>query len=291
MISIIITAFKEERTIGKCIKSIVSQKINDKYELFVIAPDKPTLDVAKKTSKKVKIFKDKGKGKFDALNLGFNKAKGNIIILCDGDTYLGKNSVNYIVDSFKNIDVGCVSGRVKSTNSRRNMMGYWSHLLVDAAHKERLKRSRKKQFLVASGYLFGLRRGIVDSVPANLLSEDAYMSHYVWSKGFDTAYAPKAIVNVKYPTTFSDWIIQKRRSAGGYHQLKKYFKKNPRMRSLGIEIIKGPAYALSFARNPFEFVWSLILFPSRLYLWMLTFYDKLTKKKFKQIWQRVKTTK
>ena len=51
MISIIITAFKEPKTIGKAIESFTNQKIKEKYELYVVAPDKETLDIARKYQK------------------------------------------------------------------------------------------------------------------------------------------------------------------------------------------------------------------------------------------------
>ena len=64
MLSIIITSYKEPKTIGRAIESFINQNIKD-YELLVLAPDKETLDAAKKysKSKKVKIIKDQGKGK------------------------------------------------------------------------------------------------------------------------------------------------------------------------------------------------------------------------------------
>ncbi|PIU61728.1 hypothetical protein COX58_03145 [archaeon CG_4_10_14_0_2_um_filter_Archaea_38_6] len=291
MISIIITACREEKTIIKCITSITSQRIKEDYELLVIAPDEATLKAAKKACKKVKTIKDKGLGKWDALNQGFRKAKGRILILLDGDTYLQNSSINSLINAFNEEDTGIVSGRVISQNAKNNMLGYWSHLLVNAAHKERERRDRKKEFIICTGYLLGIRANIIKKLPENLLSEDAYMSHYVWSKGYDTRYAAEAKVIVKYPSNFKDWIKQKRRSTGGYHQLKKYFKKNPRMRSFTIEAVKGPFYALSYAKNLKELIWSLILFPARLYLWILTFYDKVSRKSFRQVWQRVESTK
>jgi glycosyltransferase involved in cell wall biosynthesis len=48
-LSIILTAFKEEKTIGEAIKQIISQLPNNS-EILVIAPDEPTLSVAKKLS-------------------------------------------------------------------------------------------------------------------------------------------------------------------------------------------------------------------------------------------------
>ena len=40
MISIIITAYKEDKTVGKAIESILQNKILDNYEILVFAPDK-----------------------------------------------------------------------------------------------------------------------------------------------------------------------------------------------------------------------------------------------------------
>jgi len=57
MISVIITAFKEPKTIGKAIESIAEQKIS-KNEILVVAPDKETLDAAKKNEKEVQAGKD-----------------------------------------------------------------------------------------------------------------------------------------------------------------------------------------------------------------------------------------
>ena len=57
MISIIITSYKEPRTIGKAIEAILSNNLPKDYEILVTAPDKETLDSAKKYSlrnKKVK---------------------------------------------------------------------------------------------------------------------------------------------------------------------------------------------------------------------------------------------
>ncbi len=290
MLSIIITAYKEAETIKKCVKSITSQDIKKNYEIIVIAPDKETRNAAKKASKKVITFKDKGKGKPAALNIGLKKSKGDLIILTDGDVYLGKNSIDNLLKHLEKKQVGAVSGRVISTNKKKNMMDYWSHLLTSAAHKERLRRDKNNDFLICTGYLYGFKK-LFKKIPEDLLSEDAYISHKIWKMGYDINYEPKAKVYVKYPTNFNDWIKQKRRSAGGYHQLKKYFPKNPRMRTVWTEILRGPKRVLSYAKTIRQLVWSLVLFPARLYLWILTYYDKFSGKKFGEIWKRVESTK
>src|SRR3989344_6326490 len=105
-ISILITSFKEPKTIGKAIESFLSQNLKN-YEIIVSAPDKETLEVVKKYSKinnNVRFIKDKGEGKPSALNKLFRIAKGEILILSDGDVYVSNNSVNYYVKVFINLD-------------------------------------------------------------------------------------------------------------------------------------------------------------------------------------------
>ena len=83
MISIVITSFNEPKTIGKAIESFLVQKISEKYELIVCAPDEKTLNIAKEyqiKNKQIEIFKDPGKGKSFALNLLLPKLKGRILI-------------------------------------------------------------------------------------------------------------------------------------------------------------------------------------------------------------------
>src|SRR3989344_8469269 len=174
MISIIITSYKEPKTIGRAIDSFLNQSINSKYELIVAAPDKQTQDVVKKYSKKnkqVKLFKDKGEGKSSALNQLLPKLKSDILILSDGDVYVGENSVNKIFEAFKNQDVGCVSGRPIPQNSQKNLFGYWSHLLCYAANKLREKRDKKGEFLECSGYLWAFRNNIIKKFPIDIAED------------------------------------------------------------------------------------------------------------------------
>jgi len=280
MLSIIITSYKEAKTIGRAIESFVNQNIKD-YELLILAPDKETLDAAKKY-KKVKVIRDKGNGKPAALNLAFSKAKGNILVLSDGDVFVENNSVNELLKQFKK-DAGAVSSRPISLNPRNNMYGYWSHLLTDAAHDAR----KKKKIIECSGYLYSIKN-LKLRIPEDVLSDDGYISHLIHSKDYEIGYAENAKVYVKYPDNFRDWILQKKRSAGGYLQIKKIFKKS---RGFGKES-SGIFFALSYAKNLKEFIWTILLVFARLYLWIIIFFDlKLKKEKFKETWKRIESTK
>jgi len=294
MISIILTGYKEQRTIGRAIEQILDNKIKGKYEILVLAPDNETLEAARVYSTKndkIKVIGDKGKGKPAALNLAFSKSKGDILVLTDADVFIAENAISNILKPFKNPKIGAVSGHPLSTNDKKTMLGFWSHLLVDIAHRIRQERYAKNQMIVCSGYLYAFRKKLIKNIPEDVFSEDAVISHLIAEKGYGIAYAGDALVFVKYPLNFKDWIIQKRRSAGGYNQLKYLIKTKERMRSFAKESA-GIFKVLSYPKTIKQFFYTVILVLARIYLWILIYVDiNLKKKEFKKIWKRVESTK
>ena len=286
MISIVITGYKEPKTIGKAISQVLKNKIKESYELIVAAPDKETLDAARvyfRKNKKIKILKDEGRGKPSALNQVFKKAKGDIIIMTDADVHISENAIPYIINIFKDPKIGAVTGRPRSLSPRNKMLGFWSHLLTDIAHDIRDKRIKDGKMIVCSGYLYAIRRGIVKNIPDEALSEDAVISHMIYDKGYKILYAPEAEVYVKYPSTFSDWIKQKKRSAGGYNQLGYIVKKKERMRSFAKES-EGIFKVLAYPKTIKEFIYTISLIFARIYLWTLIFWDiNVMRKNLKKI--------
>ncbi len=312
MISIIITSWKEPKTIGKCIKCIADKKysgLKDNFEIIQLSPDKETLDAGMHMAEKLGLSKrefiqiqDPRKGKPSALKLAFKKAKGDIWILTDGDTYFGKNAVKYLLEPFRNKKVGGVSGRPVAVNKRDNMMGYWGHLLSDAAHHRRITTMNKKEgnyylsnqeFFPMSGYIMAVRN-LDLNIPSNVLSDDAYMSYSIRNMGMEIAYAPLAVCYVKYANNLSDYYKQKVRSLGGFIQLKELgvFKKDKQSRSFTIEL-KYASFVLKYAKNLREFIWSLVLFPVRLITWVKIFWERIVLKKDmpKTGWERIQSTK
>ena len=292
MISIIITSFNEPGTIGRAITSFISQNIKQKYELIVSSPDKETLNEALKYAYKnrnIKLIKDKGEGKPSALNLAFKKAKGNILILTDGDVYAGENSVNLLLKHLENSKVGAVTARVVSLNDRDTKYGYWAYLLTETFHRLRLTESKKGKNVICSGYLYALRSNIVHKIPKDSLADDAYISYSLIEKGYQTKYEPRALVHVSYPSNFIDWIKQKKRTASRIYQ-KTSFNVS-KIRSFHDELIVG-LYSIFLIKNLRHLQWLISLIFMRLYLWVRIFFDiRLWNRPFKKTWLRIESTK
>jgi cellulose synthase/poly-beta-1,6-N-acetylglucosamine synthase-like glycosyltransferase len=290
-LSVLITAYQEPTTIKRALKHLIPQVNLLSDEIIVICPDDETAAAAQKTAQ-IRVIKDPGTGKPAALNLGLSVAKGDIIVMTDGDVYITYNAIAALIAPFAEEIVGAVSGHPKSLSPRDTMLGYWSHLLTEAgAHTERLERDRAGKFFVCSGYLYAIRGGIIDAIPEDSLAEDAVVSHLVAEQGFRVRYAPDADVFVLYPSTYADWLKQKVRSAGGYTQ-SVIAHSNLRMRSFLHEAWNGWWRAIRYARTFREFRWTLALFAARLHLWLLIFWRvRIRHESLIQLWKRVETTK
>lgn len=314
MISVLITAWKEERTIKKCIECIVNQNysgIPENFELILACPDEETLSSAKKIIEKYKIqekfkhIQDPAKGKNYALNLLMENAKGDIWILTDGDVYFGENCIKNLLEKMEKGKYDLVSTRPKSAQTKNNMMSYFGNLLADAAHHKRMislekvvSRSSKfvsqEPFFPVSGYGYAIRKTKL-RFPIDCLADDAYISYASFKEGKKIGYAPNAIVYVNYPTNLKDYFIQKKRSAGAYVQLWKYniLTKNTVTRSFKKEL-QYFWFPIKYASNLKELMWSLALYPIRLLQWIVIFYEqKILRKNLMKngSWERVESTK
>ena len=202
------------------------------------------------------------------------------------------NSVNQIIKPFKDQKVGCVTGRPVSSDPKKTMFGYWSHLLCDSAHYLREERARKKEFLECSGYLWAFKNDVIKKFPLDI-PEDTIVPLLFREKGYKISYVPEAKVFVKFPTNLRDFIEQKKRTAKGHEALDKYVnvKRLPRMKTFKNEI-GGSFFVISYSRKIKEIFWTLLLFPTRLYIWTLVFYhSKIKKQHYQDAWKRVESAR
>ncbi|QQR93779.1 glycosyltransferase [bacterium] len=316
MLSIIITAWREEKTIGNLISCILNPTFlnyfQDNFELILACPDDETYNAAmyeiKMLSSRVDStkwrtgglennfihIKDEKKGKPAALNQCFKIAKGEFLFLTDGDlTYLSENAIVDLHNKLKSNDkLGAVTGHPISADEKNTLFGYWGNLLADTANEVRVRKSESNKFFPVSGYNFMMRNFKLE-LPSEVLSDDAWMSYKIKELGFEIGYEEKALCKIKYPQNMKDWYKQKVRSLGGYVQLHELGIINSanKSRSFWGEIALA-TYPIKYAKNVKEFIWSLLLYPTRLWLWIKIFWErKIIKKSFAKTWVRVESTK
>ncbi|MEM3122341.1 MAG: glycosyltransferase [Candidatus Pacearchaeota archaeon] len=294
-ITVLVTAFKEPK-IGKAIESLINQKTNYKYKILISAPDKETLNIAKKYAKghnNLKVVKDPGKGKSYAINMILSSIKTDILILTDGDVFVNDIAIDEICNLFLDSQIGCVTGKPTPLENRDNKYGYWANFLFNAAHYLRKKAFIKENFIECSGYLFAFRQNKIKQIPLDV-AEDAVIPYYFWNLGYKVGYAEKAEVYVKNPTNWNDWIKQKIRTSKGHETLTKYvnIKTTPRVKSFQNEFFNGILLIIRYPHSLKEVFWTLELILARIYMWIKVFIDtKILNKQYSDAWERVESTK
>lgn len=92
-LSVIIPVYNAEKTLKKCIESVLKQKDED-LEIVLIndgstdASDKMIQEYKEKNPKIISYYKKKNTGVADTRNYGIKKAKGKYILFLDADDYL-----------------------------------------------------------------------------------------------------------------------------------------------------------------------------------------------------------
>ncbi|HUS50292.1 MAG TPA: glycosyltransferase family 9 protein [Candidatus Paceibacterota bacterium] len=288
-----ITAYKEPN-ISKAIEAALNQDTKYNYEVIVSAPDKDTINIIKsytQKNKKIKIFKDPGKGKSYALNLLLSSINADILILTDGDVSISKNSIEEISNLFLNPEIGVVTGRPVPYESKQTKYGYWANLLFDAAHRIRKEAFEKNNFLECSAYLFAFRKNKIKKFPVDV-AEDTIIPYIFWEKGYKISYAEKAEVYVKNPNNLRDWINQKTRTIKAHEKIPYYAdtKTTPKVKSFKTEA-SGIFWVLGYPKKFKEMFWTLQLIPARFYIWIIAILSKKLAITYTDAWERIESTK
>jgi cellulose synthase/poly-beta-1,6-N-acetylglucosamine synthase-like glycosyltransferase len=297
-VSLIITAWKEAESVAFLFDRVLDPQYGNlipEMEIILACPDSETYESAQRIVEKYNFknfiyVKDPQKGKPTGLNMAMKASSSEIMIMTDGDVYPGVNALPELVKPFEDKSVGGVTGRPVSADSRKKLLGYYGHLLADAAHHKRTEKFSNGGYYFMSGYLMAIRK-VELKMPNDVLSDDAWITNRLVELGYKIKYSPKSEVFVKYPKTFADWYKQKTRSVGGYSQLKNFNIVEKQDRKIYHEL-KYIFFPFTHIRNPRELIFLSIVYPARLLLWFRIWWNRyVSKKNFEKIWVRIESTK
>lgn len=220
-ISIGICVYNEEKNIRSLLISLLNQNTtNPIKEIFVISSactDRTNEIVKKEFSKFPQIIllkQEKREGKASAINLFLKHASGDILVLESGDTIPADDTIEKLIEPFKEPKIGMVGGRPIPVNDKNSFMGFTSHLIWELHHRLALKKPKL-------GELVAFRKNLDIKLPIDTAVDEAYIEALVHEKEYKIMYAPMAIVYNKGPATISDFLKQRRRIFAGHIHLKR----------------------------------------------------------------------
>lgn len=102
LVSIIIPMYNSEKTLDRCIKSVIEQTYKN---IEIILIDDGSIDnsisLAKKYAQsdlRIKVYSKKNGGTSSARNYGIDRARGDFITFVDADDYIHKNMINEMIN-------------------------------------------------------------------------------------------------------------------------------------------------------------------------------------------------
>jgi cellulose synthase/poly-beta-1,6-N-acetylglucosamine synthase-like glycosyltransferase len=162
-VSVIITAYNEERDLGAKLENTLALDYPRQLLEIIVASDCST----DRTDEIAQSFSDRGiklmrqqmrLGKTAAQNAAVEKASGEIILFSDATSNYQPDVINKLMPSFADPNIGCVAGRlvyVDPSGSRvgRGARSYWGYETFLKSHE-----SRACSLIGASGCLYAVRR-------------------------------------------------------------------------------------------------------------------------------------
>ncbi|MGB9719266.1 MAG: glycosyltransferase [Candidatus Anstonellales archaeon] len=124
-ISVIIPAYNEEKNLERCVLSVINADYpKNKIEIIIVddGSTDDTYKVAKALRRKypgiVRAYTKKNSGKADSVNMGIEKASGEIIATLDADSYITPKVIEKMLPYFKEEGVMAVTAAVKASNKK-----------------------------------------------------------------------------------------------------------------------------------------------------------------------------
>lgn len=243
LVSVVVPAFNEEKVICRTVQSLLA---SDYPKLEIIVVDDGSADDTYSTVKNafadvqnVTVYTKPNGGKAEALNFGWRKAKGKIIIALDADTVFPPETVSALAHRFADEKIGAIAGNAKVGN-RVNVVTKWQALeYVTSQNFDRRAFSSLNCITVVPGAVGAWRRSVLEQIggfSSDTLAEDQDLTIEVRKLHYRIGYEEAALGYTEAPDTLRNLAKQRFRWSFGTLQCMWKHKNallNPRYGTLG----------------------------------------------------------
>lgn len=263
-VSIGIPAYNEGGTISQLLNAILKQPTDGFMlkEVIVNASGsnddtEAKVEAVTRADSRVKLISTGVRsGKAAALNDILQCSKSDVVLFLDADVVLEKNSIVSLIAPFlQNEKLGICSGNTMPVEAwRQRGMFEFASVFIREFHHELCSYLMSKGLAPkVNGTFYAFRRGIVDSFPRLVVSDDEYVSWQAQKKGYKIVYVPDASVFTSDPHSFHDFIKWQSRIIAGQLFMKKHFDYDVPTMRLSVAVRGGLFKLLSkYRRKPFS---------------------------------------
>jgi len=284
-VSVCITAYNEEKNIGKLLSALRLQTLHDVVisEIILVASGctDNTVKIAKESDKNVIIIEEERRsGKASAINLFLQLAKEKVCVLISADVIPFPKTVESLCEPFFDPEVGMTAAHPVPSNSSRTFTGFCVKTMWELHHELSLISPK-------CGEMVAFRKTF-PAIPADSAVDEASIEQLVVNGGARLVYVPDALVTNKGPTSVREFIAQRRRINCGHIWLAHKF--NYRPSTLNPWRIAGLTFG-HFSFSPQHNLWIFGMIFLEIWAKILARIDFMFKKQSYTIWNPISSSK
>lgn len=232
MVSVLVPAHNESLVIVRTVRALLNFTYpKDRYEIIVIN-DNSTDDTAKKLEEVQREFPDRklivistgpevgGKGKSNALNIGYSVSKGEVIAVYDADNTPEPDALTILVENLMADDkLGAVIGKFRTRNRNASILSRFVN--IETLTYQCMNQAGRYFFFklcTIPGTNYVIRRSIIEEIggwDTQALSEDTEISFRLYRMGYNIKQMPLAVTWEQEPHLLGVWFRQRTRWAKG----------------------------------------------------------------------------
>ncbi len=206
-LTVIVPAYNEEVGIEATLRSLQDNDYPGELEIIVVddgSTDRTAEIVRALEGDGLRLLGKKNGGKPSALNAGIAAARGEVIIMMDGDTVFQRDTLRKLVQPFADPKVGAISGNAKVAN-RKGLWGRWQHIeYVIGFNLDRRMFDLLQCMPTIPGAIGAFRKEVLDAVGGlseDTLAEDTDLTMAISRSGWQVVYEETAIAWTEAPSS------------------------------------------------------------------------------------------
>lgn len=219
-ISVIVAVHNGESYLADKLRSILAVDYpRASIEVLVVSDGSTdrTEEIAREFAPRVELIVVPRGGKCAALNAGYKRANGELLLLTDVRQQIDPLSVQLLANCFSDPKVGVVSGelliRQGASQAEADIGLYWR---MESWIRRNL--SSIDSMFGATGPFYAIRRSLFVPVPADMLLDDMFLPLAAYFRGYRLVVEPRAQA-FDYPTSLETEFRRKVRTLAGNYQI------------------------------------------------------------------------
>jgi glycosyltransferase involved in cell wall biosynthesis len=205
-VSVVVPVLNREQTIGNCIKSLVRQRLREKFEIIIVdnGSTDNTVSIAMAFSDKVRLVRDFARGAYHARNSGVANSAGKLIAFTDSDCIANQDWLSLLVRPFKDNSIKLVGGCIKAVKVRNYVESYCNAFCLN---QQFFCSSSTPYFATAN---LAVRKKDFEKIggfDSRLMScSDLAFCLRIHENGGKLFYEPRATIRHYYPSKLLDFV-------------------------------------------------------------------------------------